>query len=79
MNYTEAKEKFENLPSDVERWRWIIENQDKGITVYPDNDMTFACFDNDPDRIMLEFTHFIGWDEGVFDLLEAVGIKAEKV
>jgi hypothetical protein len=43
--------------------------------------MTFACFDNDndPDRTMLEFTHFTGWDEGVFDLLEAVGIKAEKV
>jgi len=75
---------FESLETDVQKWKWIIDNQNKGITIYCDNDDTFACFDeedeeNEYNRIILEFDHYIGWSYGVFNLLDAVGIKSECV
>ncbi len=71
-------QEFKALKTDKERWQWISANQDKGITVWLDNDDTFAQLDNFPDDT-LEFNGYVGDSAGVFSLLEAMGIKAENV
>ena len=74
-------DEFNALKNDVEKWKWIKANQNLGITVFCDNDDTFAQFDDDDsdDPKTLDFRDYIGWSDGIFHLLEAVGIKAESV
>lgn len=77
MNPTELDE-FNALTNDVDRWRWVAANQDKGITVMCDNDQTYLRFEGYDDETG-DFDDYIGWSRGVFTLLSALGIKAESV
>ena len=71
-------EEFESLKTDEQKWKWVLANQDKNITIYCDNDDTYGQIDDYPDEI-LQFNWYIGWSDGIFHLLKAVGIKAESV
>lgn len=76
----ELHKEFKKLKTDIKRWKWIIDNQDKDIIVQLDNDSTFAVFINDEDgEFVFHFDNYIGWSDGVFELLEAMKIKAESV
>lgn len=72
-----TKEKWEKM-SDKERWEWVLANQDKGITIYCDNDATYLQLE-DENADCLDFDGYVGWNDGIFALFEAVGIKAECV
>jgi len=73
---------FNTLNNDVDRWKWVKENQGEENLppVSLDNDDTCICINPESDNpAFLQFDHYIGWDEGVEHLLEAMGIKAESV
>ena len=72
-------EKFPDVDSltDKELWQWVVENQDKGIIVYLDNDDTFIAH-NDCDECH-SFWDYLGWSDGVVSLLEFIGINATQV
>lgn len=70
---------FLNCAGDIERWKWVKENQDKNITVFCDNDLTYISIESDNEEDSGDFDECIGWNDGVFSLLEACGIKAESV
>lgn len=73
-------ETFNNLQNDEARWKWLIVNQDKGIIVNCDNDDTFITTpDDEDDEDYASFDNYVGWSDGVFDLLKAIGIEAESV
>lgn len=72
--------KFESFSSDEDRWKWIKDNQDLNITVYLDNDDTFATFEDDDDgSFLLQFDEFLGWSDGLFSLLTMCEIKHKSV
>ena len=76
----EIYDTFKNLPNDLERWTFILENQNKGITVFCDNDITSVVLEDDVEGdYNMKFTDYIGNSKGVFDLLTVVGIKVEGV
>lgn len=76
----ELYNKFQELKNDLERWDWILKNQDKGITVWLDNDDTYAQFNDDEEaEYLMQFNEYIGWADGIFVLMDVVGIKAESV
>lgn len=76
----ELFDQFEKLKTDKQRWDWIQQNQDKGITVNLDNDDTYATFDADEDGdYVMQIQEYIGCSDGIFSLLEAMGIKCEYV
>ena len=84
MSPKEVFDKFNSLKTDMEKWAWLMENQDKGILVKCDNDYTYIeveGFDEESDgwddTCFGDFDDYIGWSSGVFDLLKTVGIKAE--
>ena len=53
-------EEFQLLINDQERWKWILQNQRIGITVYLDNDETYAQFDDDEDaEYLMDFDEYI--------------------
>jgi len=68
-------------PTDQERWQWVRDHQDEDIVVVCDNDDTFVMGDYDDGSrgVLFTFNEFIGYDAGIFNLLEAMGIKAESV
>ena len=68
---------FNELKTDADRWQWVIDNQDKGVLVNLDNGDTYITIDGTPGHA--DFEHYLGWSEGVFDLLDAIGIRAEGV
>lgn len=74
-----------SLKSDIEKLMWIQENQDLDITVYLDNDDSFATFDDveydfdEADDYIIRFDDYFGWKPGVFNLFEMLDIKAEGV
>ena len=71
------------MKSDEERWKWVIANQSNDMIIMCDNDMTWIEFDipdgEEPDDYIVDFDYFIGWADGIFDLLKVVGIKASSV
>ena len=71
-------DEFKALKTDVERWQWLVENQDHNLAVLLDNDDTFLV-DNDSEDNYARFDNFVGDSTGVLDLLKALGIKAERV
>jgi len=78
-----AKE-FENLPDDVARWKWLKEKQSENPEFPPamlDNDSTSVWFEfsGEGDCVSVDFDNFIGWDEGLFALAEALGFRVEGV
>ena len=68
---------FNKLSNDIEKWEFILANKDI-ITVHLDNDYTFITVDCDSDYTG-SFSSYIGWSDGVMDLLDVIGIKYEGV
>lgn len=82
MNLYELKEYFEKLPNDEARWEWVIKNPDMYEEVRCDNDATYISFgyvEEDDEYVWGDFDWYIGGSDGVFKLLDVVGIKAESV
>ncbi len=79
MTPKEIIKKFESIETDKDKWVWVQNNQDLGITVNLDNDDTFITVDSDENGEYGQFHGYIGWSDGVFDLLEVMGIKADSV
>jgi hypothetical protein len=78
----ELYEEFNVLGSDVEKWKFVARyTKDRNIVVRLDNDDTYALMpvDNGEDAHLLQFDFYIGNSDGVYDLLEANGIKSEGV
>jgi hypothetical protein len=78
----ELSEEFDALDGDVEKWKFISRYaKDRNIIVRLDNDDTYALMpaDEGEDDHLLQFNYYIGNSSGVYDLLEAMGIKAEGV
>jgi hypothetical protein len=71
--------------SDEDKWIWVRENQDVGITVHLDNDDTYITFDaadneDDDDGVLaIQFNGYLGWSDGVQSLLESLDIAHECV
>ncbi len=80
MDYSKKTHEFESLKNDVEKWDWIKENADI-VTVWLDNDDTFATFDdcNNEDSPILQFNDYLGNGGGIEDLLSSIGIKSSGV
>lgn len=68
------EENFNKCKDDVEKFRLVRDNQHMGITLYIDNDYTYAMFDN-CDSPVMEFTEYTGNSGGVENLLILLGIK----
>jgi hypothetical protein len=83
MTIKELSDQFNKLQNDGEKWKWVLNNQDKDIVVMLDNDYTYAVFTNtnteEDDDTILYFDYYIGDSDGILILLEALGIKAEEV
>ena len=74
---SELLDEFKQLQTDEEKWRWVIAHQSDDIVVYCDNDATWIIDTDFEDYA--DFDNCIGWQDGVFKLLDIVGIKAEAV
>ena len=70
-------EEFEALKTDVEKWKFVIEHKDS-LVIHLDNDGTFIRLRTN-DEEWAAFDGYIGWSDGVFSLLKAIGVKAESV
>ena len=75
---------FKNLKNDKARWEWLIIHKDQGLRLELDNDDTTLIDTTiDPDGVddsveyYASFDSYVGWSEGVIDLLQAIGIDAE--
>ena len=76
----ELWKEFRKLKTDEERWKFIINNQFKGIKINLDNDDTFGSFEWDDDGdYIFQFDDYIGWADGIMTLLDVIGIDAEYV
>ena len=75
--YKKLREEFAQLEDDSDRWKWVIRNKDKDFIVMLDNDYTFILFEGEFKSF--DFDHYVGWSEGVFDLLDALGVNAQAV
>ena len=73
------KQKFDSLKNDVDRWKFVLENKDKDFQVLLDNDMTFIDFNDDEFDLTCDFDGYLGWSDGVFSLLKALGIPHDGV
>ncbi|NTU69313.1 hypothetical protein HGB13_00575 [bacterium] len=77
-------QQFNKLKTDKARYKFI-QKYNKIFKVVLDNDCTWASIKkdklNDDDESIYGnlncFSNFVGWDEGVFDLFELLGIDAE--
>ena len=77
----ELAEKWNNLKTDEERWKYLLSHKNK-IGLLLDNDATYPAFhssvvpndieDYDDLPKIKAFDQYIGWSEGVFDLLHAL-------
>ena len=79
-NY-KLQSEFNELKNDIEKWKWVKDNQDTGIIIYLDNDDTFGTLPDPEDKedvLYFQFSEYIGY-HGVQNLLEAYGIKADFV
>lgn len=62
----ENLKEFNLLENDFQKWEWIKNHQDLGITVFLDNDDTFAILDDESiESLVFQFDEYIGWSEGV--------------
>ena len=66
-----------NRMTDKDRWRWVLQNQDKGFIVMLDNDDTFI--QSEDGEQVFTFTEYLGWSEGVVILLQVIGVRCECV
>ncbi|MFH2141383.1 MAG: hypothetical protein ABIJ97_03095 [Bacteroidota bacterium] len=76
----QIEKEISGLKTDMQKWKWIKKNQDTGVIVFLDNDSTAAEIEfENGNSILFYFEDFIGWADGIFTLLKAMGIKAETV
>ena len=78
MNYKELHNKFKNCSDDTERWKFVLEHKDI-VEIRLDNDETYVIVKGIENDDIMNFAEFIGWEPGVWNLLEAIGIDAEGV
>ena len=81
---SELIKKFKALNNDKQRWIWLMAHKDKGLKLVLDNDDTVIVDTNfDPDEVDEDFVlhasfdSYIGYSEGVFNMLCVIGIEAE--
>ena len=81
-----ALEELRQIESDSAKWRWLIDNQDRGLIVHLDNGEAFVSIEWDmdsdedmPDYESVTFNDCIGWNEGIQTLLKVIGVSAETV
>lgn len=81
MKMYDHQEEFYRLNNDVARWKWLQQNPEKYEVVMLDNDDTFVVFGYDylDESVTGDIMSYVGWSDGVLDLLEAMGIEAERV
>ena len=62
---------------DGERWTYLLENkaQENMPPLWLDNDDTYMCFGDG----YVQFEMYVGWSDGVQELLTAIGIKHSTV
>ena len=75
---------FQACEGDTERWAYLLANKDEENMpcLMLDNDDTFMPFDTDLDNdgsSYVQFAMYIGWSDGVQELLTAIGIKHSAV
>ena len=73
-------DEFDALRGDKARWDWLIANKDKSLRLVLDNDDTMIVDNSaheDDENNTASFDSYIGWSEGVLNLLHAIGIDAE--
>ena len=75
MSNKKLIDEFNQLKTDVERWVWVKSHQHTGVVVSLDNDDTFIVIGD----LDATFDNYIGWSDGVQELLKAMGISAEPV
>ena len=75
MSNKKLIDEFNQLKTDVERWVWVKSHQHTGVVVSLDNDDTFIVIGD----LYATFDNYIGWSDGVQELLKAMGISAEPV
>jgi hypothetical protein len=76
---------FKDLDNDFKRWTWVIENKNEKHlpTITLDNDSTYIYFDHSyvmdkaEEGEVINFDEVLGWDDGVFVLLEVLSLKVE--
>jgi len=62
---------------DVDKWDWLLNNQDLEPIVCLDNDGTFITFEEFEGYS--SFNEYLGWSDGVQTLLKVINIRAECV
>lgn len=79
MKYdVKLSKEFDRLSTDPERWEFVLNHKDEGIILNLDNDSTFIVIKGLEDWYG-DFDEYIGWSDGIFNLLEVIGIEAEGV
>ena len=86
----DAVNKYNKCKNDKERWD-VIENYNGFFKIMLDNDMTFPNLNRRCEELMPEgeiqdinenfevFDQYLGWSDGVVDLLSFLGIESEIV
>jgi len=72
MDKKELLSKFKKLKTDTQKWRFIIENKKQMPPILLDNDSTKIDLGRGD---YFEFNKYIGYGDGVVNLLKAIGIK----
>ena len=76
---------WNSLEGDRARWEYLLAHKEE-ISLVLDNDGTYACFhpsvipegtDYDALPDLDNFSSWIGNDDGIYNLLDTLGIKAE--
>jgi len=68
-------EEFKAFKDDKQRWEWLINHKDQGVSLELDNDITMVICDESGEYAC--FDDYIGYSAGVFDLMAAIGINCE--
>ena len=93
FDYAKTYKKFKSLKKDIDRWKFLQSLPKGVITVYLDNDYTYAAFNTDGDcddwgeddprweieEYTMRFNDFLGNSGGVCDLLDLLNINYEYV
>ena len=69
---------FDKCKNDIEKWKWVKDNQHLNIIIICDNDSTFLIVEDTEDEYS-NFDNWIGCSAGIFDLLESLSIRADGV
>jgi len=68
--------KFKKCKNDSERWQFIFDHKDGDYIIELDSDNTIVIFGEDQH---VSFDGWLGYSDGVFTLLDTLGIKCDCV